>query len=145
MKDLSIIYTAYNEYLRSHFNYEGSLFDLLAHEIPKSDMIRHSRIWIDGFNGMAPQKINIVSALIHTAEEVTMTLQMDRPEDAAENTTFLRPYKLYEDLSLRERHSDFTTLTEKSASILPAFLRWMNPSLPDALFPARFPRRKRAP
>ena len=76
-------------------------------------MIRHSRIWIDGFNGMAPQKINIVSALIHTAEEVTMTLQMDRPEDAAENTTFLRPYKLYEDLSLRERHSDFTTLTEK--------------------------------
>ena len=113
MKDLSIIYTAYNEYLRSHFNYEGSLFDLLAHEIPKSDMIRHSRIWIDGFNGMAPQKINIVSALIHTAEEVTMTLQMDRPEDAAENTTFLRPYKLYEDLSLRERHSDFTTLTEK--------------------------------
>lgn len=34
MKDLSIIYTAYNEYLRSHFNYEGSLFDLLRTKSP---------------------------------------------------------------------------------------------------------------
>ena len=79
LADLSLLYKAYHDYLRMHFAYEGSLFDLLAREIPKSEKLRGSHIWIDGFNGMAPQKIRIVSALVHTAEEVTMTLQMDSP------------------------------------------------------------------
>lgn len=68
MKDLSLLYRAYHRYLKDHFDYQGSLFDLLAREIPKSPTLRSSRVWIDGFNGMAPQKIHIVYALLHTAE-----------------------------------------------------------------------------
>ena len=110
MTDVSLLYNAYHNYLKEHFSYEGSLFDLLAREIPKSEKIRNSRIWIDGFNGMAPQKIHIVSALIHTAKEVTMTLQMDSPEEAMENTNFSRPYHLYESLQRLERRSTSTVL-----------------------------------
>lgn len=111
MTDLSLLYRAYHQYLKDHFSYEGSLFDLLAREIPKSEKIKHARIWIDGFNGMAPQKINIVSALIHTAQEVTITLQMDSPEETMENPNFSRPFHLYNLLHQRERHSSSVTLT----------------------------------
>ena len=112
LSDLSLLYQAYHQYLKDHFSYQGSLFDLLAREIPKSEKLRHSRIWIDGFNGMAPQKINIVSALIHTAEEVTVTLQMDTPDEAAENTNFSRPFHLYSLLQEKERRSSAIHLTE---------------------------------
>ncbi len=111
--DLALLYRAYHEYLRAHFSYEGSLFDLLAREIPKSESIRRAHVWIDGFNGMAPQKIHIVSALIHTAKEVTMTLPMDRPEAAMGNPNFARPYQLYRQLQEAERHSDGVVLTEE--------------------------------
>lgn len=113
LADLSLLYKAYHDYLRMHFAYEGSLFDLLAREIPKSEKLRGSHIWIDGFNGMAPQKIRIVSALVHTAEEVTMTLQMDSPEEAAENPNFARPYQLYSQLQGAIRHSSSIVLTEE--------------------------------
>ncbi len=112
MADLALLYKAYHDYLRTHFSYVGSLFDLLAREIPKSEKLRYSRIWIDGFNGMAPQKINIVSALIHTAQEVTVTLQMDSPEETLGNPNFYRPFHLYEQLQQRERSSSALVLTE---------------------------------
>lgn len=112
LEDLHLLYRAYHAYLKDHFDYEGSLFDLLAREIPKSSFLRSSRVWIDGFNGMAPQKIHIVSALIHTAEEVTMTLQMDSPEEAADNPNFARPFRLFSLLSREEGHTTSVTLRE---------------------------------
>ena len=112
MADLALLYGAYHRYLKDHFSYEGSLFDLLAREIPKSPTLRSSRVWIDGFNGMAPQKIRIVSALVHTAKEVTMTIQMDKPEEAVENPNFARPWQLFSLLSRQEGASSSTLLTE---------------------------------
>lgn len=111
MGDLSLLYGAYHRYLKDHFAYEGSLFDLLAREIPKSPTLKEARVWIDGFNGMAPQKIRIVSALVHTAEEVTMTIQMDKPEEAVENPNFARPFQLYRLLS-RQEGGDAVLLSE---------------------------------
>lgn len=112
MKDLSLLYRAYHQYLKDHFSYEGSLFDLLAREIPKSPSIKHARVWIDGFNGMAPQKIRILSALIDTAEEVTMTLQMDNPSEAVMNPNFAYPYHLYTEVLQVSRRSSSVTLTK---------------------------------
>ena len=112
MADLSLLYKAYHQYLKDHFSYEGSLFDLLAREIPKSAALRNAKVWIDGFNGMAPQKIRIVSALIDTAREVTMTLQMDRPSDAVLNPNFARPYHLYTQLLQLSKKAESLTLTK---------------------------------
>lgn len=112
LSDLHLLYQAYRTYLKDHFAYEGSLFDLLAREIPKSRMIRDARIWIDGFNGLVPQKIRIVSALIRTARDVTVTLPMDSPEEAAHNGNFARPMQLYRQILQEERHADSVVLKE---------------------------------
>lgn len=112
LSDLSLLYRAYHAYLKEHFRYEGSLFDLLAREIPKSAMIREAKIWIDGFNGMVPQKVRIVSALIRTARDVTITLPMDAPEEAAANPNFARPLHLYRQILKEEGHADSAVLRE---------------------------------
>lgn len=112
LADLSLLYKNYHDYLHIHFSYEGSLFDLLAAEIPKSETLRRSRVWIDGFNGMAPQKIRIVSALIRTAEEVTFTLPMPNAQEGFSNETFARPANLYTFLSEKEPHFDSVTLPD---------------------------------
>lgn len=111
LHDTALLYKAYHDYLRVHFQYEGSLFDLLAKELPRSPSVKNSRIWIDGFNGLAPQKIQIVDALLKTAREVTITLQMDPPEQSVSNPNFARPYRLYSQLSEKEGHSDALILT----------------------------------
>ncbi len=137
--DLALLYRAYHDYLRSHFSYEGSLFDLLAREIPKSESIKQAHVWIDGFNGMAPQKIHIVSALIHTAKEVTMTLPMGAPEEAAGNPNFARPYQLYTQLLEAERRSDGVTLTEEKRFRSPALLALSRSFFAARSLPADFP------
>lgn len=112
LADLSLLYKNYHDYLHTRFSYEGSLFDLLAGEIPKSEILRRSRIWIDGFNGMTPQKIRIVSALIRTAEEVTFTLPLPDAKEGLSNEIFARPANLYALLSEEEPHFDSVTLPE---------------------------------
>lgn len=137
LADLSLLYKAYHDYLRMHFAYEGSLFDLLAREIPKSEKLRGSHIWIDGFNGMAPQKIRIVSALVHTAAEVTMTLQMDSPEEAAEIRT--SPGRISSTASCRVRSAipPPSCSRKKNASAPATFLSWRAISLNATHAPAR--------
>lgn len=101
LSDLACLFGAYHDYLRSHFHYQGNVFDLLTKNIPRSAFIRESRIWIDGFNGMTPQEADAVSALISAARDVTVTLPMDAPGDAAGKTTFDRPYRLWRALVSR--------------------------------------------
>lgn len=111
LSDLSLLFSHYQAYLSSHFSYSGSIFDLLAEEIPKSKKIRESAVWIDGFNSMTPQKLQIVSALLQTAKQVTCTIQIDRADTSEE--IFDRPYRLYTAIASLERH--FSSITLKDA------------------------------
>ena len=112
LSDLSLLYGAYHEYLSSHFRYRGNMYDKLAADIPRSEALRKTRIWIDGFGGMTPQEIAIAAALIRTAPEVTVTLSMDPPEESARYPLFDRPYRLWQALSRAAGHASSVTLTE---------------------------------
>lgn len=112
LKDTCHLYSLYHQYLASHFNYQGSPYDLLIHEIPRSSLIASSEIWIDGFNGMTPQEVQIVYALIEHARQVTLTLSMDSPETAASLPVWNRPYHLYSMLMERYPGSYGTTLSQ---------------------------------
>ena len=112
LADLSLIFSAYHGYLRSHFRYRGSMYDKLAECIPRSRQIREARVWIDGYSGMTPQETAIVSALAAAAEEVTVTLPMDPPEESAGVPLFDRPFRLWETLSGEAGRTDAAVLTE---------------------------------
>ena len=109
LSDLSLLRHDYLSYLTAHFSYRGNRYERLAEDIPQSDAIRASKIWIDGFNGMTPQEIAVVSALIRTAKDVTVTLPMDAPETAALYPLFDRPYRLWK--ALTENTGSYTSET----------------------------------
>ena len=109
LSDLSLLWHDYLAYLSSHFRYRGNRYEKLAEDIPYSTVIRASKIWVDGFNGMTPQEIAVVSALIRTAQDVTVTLPMDAPETAALYPLFDRPYRLWK--SLAEKFGNYTKET----------------------------------
>lgn len=122
LHDLSLLYSAYRNYLKAHFAYQGSLYEVLTREIPHSQKIRQSCIWVDGFNGMTPQELTLLSALIQTARDVTVTLPMGRPEEAAlSGSLFERPYHMWEELTHRFGSS--------SAEILDHSYRFLQPVL----------------
>lgn len=112
LADLALLFSSYHAYLADHFQYRGSLYDKLAEDIPKSETLRRSAVWIDGFNGMTPQETAVVLALVRTAEDVTVTLPMDPPEEAARQPLFDRPYRLWAALSRAAGRSDRIVLTE---------------------------------
>ena len=111
LSDLALLFSSYRAYLRSHFQYRGNIYDKLAEDIPRSEMLRSSAVWIDGFNGMIPQELAIVSALVRTARDVTVTLPMDPPEEAARHTLFDRPYRLWKALADEAGRFGAVTLT----------------------------------
>lgn len=98
LADLAALRADYRDYLAGHFRYRGNVYDKLAEDIPRSRFLRDARVWIDGFNGMIPQELSVVSALVRTARDVTVTLPMDTPEEAAGNRLWSRPYRMWEAL-----------------------------------------------
>ena len=112
LTDLSVLLADFHSVLRTQYQYKGSLFDKLAEDIPRSAWLRDSVIWIDGFTGMTPQELAIAAALVRTARDVTVTLPMDRPGEAAQNPLFERPYRIWEVLQKAAGHSESQVLTE---------------------------------
>lgn len=108
LSDLALLLKRYHE---SPF-YGRNLFDLLAREIPKSKLLAGSRIWIDGFDGMTPQKVHLVSILVKTALDVTVTIPMDSPDEAEKNPNFAKPYLFYKLLSEKIKADSVDTLKE---------------------------------
>lgn len=144
LSDLALFYTAYRDYLRTHFSYEGSILDLLSREIHKSETLKRTRVWIDGFNGMPPQKMSVVSALIHTAPDVTVTIPMDSPDKAFGNPSFARPYHMYEMVASAAGHFDSVTLdtlhrflNEETLSLASHFFSAGTPSSPKQALPTK--------
>ncbi len=112
LADLSLLWHEYHAYLSAHFRYRGNPYDKLTADIPRSEMIRGAKIWIDGFNGMTPQEISAVAALIRTAKDVTVTLSMDPPREAADDPLFDRPFRMWKALAAEAGSHSSETLTE---------------------------------
>ena len=112
LSDLALLFAAYHQYLGSHFQYRGNMYDKLAEDIPRSIWLRNAHVWIDGFGGMTPQELSIVSAIVRTAADVTVTLPMDAAETAARYPVFDRPYRMWQALSRQAGTSSSVTLTE---------------------------------
>lgn len=114
LADLALLYGSYADYLKEHFSYRGSRLHVLAEEVPSSELIRSSRIWVDGFSGMTPQEISVLSALIETAEEVTVTLPMGSRENASSSgTVFARPLGLMNRLSEKYGQAESLLLEDR--------------------------------
>ena len=81
LKDLSILYKGYKEYIQGNYITIEENIDILIASISKSDILKGSVIGLDGFTGFTPiQEILLKELMIYT-ERVIVTLTADKKED----------------------------------------------------------------
>ena len=106
MHDIALIYRAFQDFLRDRFITTEGIFDLLAEEIARSEVVRGSVVVLDGFTGFTPSQYPLLRALLKYAERVCVTVTMDRKdadrvirkESYGEHRLFYTGYKTMETL-----------------------------------------------
>ncbi|MVO99454.1 PD-(D/E)XK nuclease family protein [Paenibacillus lutrae] len=84
MRDLQVIYSAFEEEISVRYlDGEGTLAKL-AEELGQSRYMQDARIWIDGFHGFTPQELRVVRELFRTSREISVSLCLNRPYYAGE-------------------------------------------------------------
>lgn len=81
LKDLQVLYKAFHAYLADQYITAEELLEVLCHTAERSEMIRRSRIVLDGFTGFTPIQNKLLQKLMQYAEKVTVTVTIDSRED----------------------------------------------------------------
>jgi len=77
LKDLALIYRDYCDFLKNGYIADEQTLDILCDKLEVSNVIRGSKVWIDGFYGFTPQEYSIIKKLLIYADTVTITLTID--------------------------------------------------------------------
>lgn len=77
LRDISLIYKDFENYLSSKYLDPDDYLSLLAEKLPHCDFIKGSSIWIDDFTGFTPQEYKVLEQLMKVAEQVSISLCLD--------------------------------------------------------------------
>ncbi|WP_127508172.1 helicase-exonuclease AddAB subunit AddB [Paenibacillus humicus] len=89
LHDLSLIYGALDGELAGLYMDDEDHLLHLAEGFGDCGSLRGARIWVDGFNGFTPNELSALGSMLRHAEQVTVTLCLDRPYDDG-----VRPHEL---------------------------------------------------
>lgn len=81
LKDLSVLYGAFTEYIRDHYITTEESMEVLARQISQSEKLRASVVAFDGFTGFTPVQLSVIEQLLGTAQQVIFTMTIDDRED----------------------------------------------------------------
>lgn len=79
LHDLKLIYDGFEEALSGKYLDSADYLTLLAESIERSDYLRDSEIYIDGFYSFTPQEQLVIAGLIKSCSRVSVALTLDRP------------------------------------------------------------------
>ena len=90
LKDISTIYSKYEESILGNYVDEDDILTMLANKISKSKMFDNSKIYIDEFSGFTEQEYHIIEEILKKANQVNITICTDslREENEPDNDIF---------------------------------------------------------
>jgi ATP-dependent helicase/nuclease subunit B len=77
LEDLHLIYNDLEAVLEDRFVDPDDYLNLLADRLAFSKAVRDGEVWVDGFSGFTPQEYRVLSAMLHSAGRVNVTLCTD--------------------------------------------------------------------
>ncbi|WP_313341440.1 helicase-exonuclease AddAB subunit AddB [Sedimentibacter sp.] len=77
IEDIAVIYKEIQKRTHDRFYDEEDKMELFISAVEKSDFIKNSIIWIDGFESFDMQRHNLIKELIKNAKSVTISLNME--------------------------------------------------------------------
>ncbi|HHW56835.1 MAG TPA: helicase-exonuclease AddAB subunit AddB [Clostridia bacterium] len=84
LKDLSLIYSKFEEALHQNYIDQEDELALLAVKIENSSQFEGAEFWIDGFTGFTPKQYRVIEKLLKKASRVNVTLTMDTSVDSSQ-------------------------------------------------------------
>lgn len=88
LQDICTIFEAFSHNLGSERIDRDDRSALLCEQIPKSDYLNRSLIWIDGFHTFSASDFKIIRALAEKADCLTLTLTLDADKNTADARAF---------------------------------------------------------
>lgn len=90
--DIKIIYLGFMDYIESQFLTNEQIIDVLIDKVKDSDYLRGANIWMDGFYGFTPQQYELITELLKYAENVTITLPLEKAPDFLDKLNDNNPF-----------------------------------------------------
>lgn len=81
LKDIAIIYNAFNQYISEEFITSEETLTLLANRVSDSRIIRDSVVVFDGFTGFTPVQYRLIQCLLGLTKRVIVSITMDADEN----------------------------------------------------------------
>ena len=81
LKDIQVMYQAFEEYLADKYITKEELLDVLSQMVAKSEILKNSVIELDGFTGFTPLQNKVLGEMLHHCQKVMITVTMDKRED----------------------------------------------------------------
>lgn len=77
LRDVSVLYRAFREYLSGHYMTGEEVLEVLVKELPFSVKLKNSVMLLDGFTGFTPVQIKVIRELLAVCREISVTVTMD--------------------------------------------------------------------
>ena len=87
LKDLGVLYQGFQKYIQDKFITTEETYDRLAAHLEKSDLVKKSVVVLDGFTGFTPVQNSVIEKLLLLAEEVIITITIDKKETKKQETS----------------------------------------------------------
>ena len=77
LQDMLVIYRGFQDYIENRFSTAEEILETLCKVLHRSEFIRNSRIYLDGYTGFTPVQYRIIGLLLKYAKEVTVSITVD--------------------------------------------------------------------
>ena len=80
LKDLTLVYESFREYLQDHYVTNEELLEVLLGVLPLSERLKGSVMVFDGFTGFTPVQVDVLRSLLGICRQIRVTVTMDPRE-----------------------------------------------------------------
>ena len=77
LEDISVIYKAFQEYIRDRYITTEEILDVLCRHLPESKLIRDSVSTLDGYTGFTPVQYRLLDLFLRYSRRVVVTVTVD--------------------------------------------------------------------
>ncbi|MFR1831589.1 MAG: PD-(D/E)XK nuclease family protein [Lachnospiraceae bacterium] len=81
LQDMLVIYKGFQDYIEDRFSTAEEILETLCTVLPKSEFIKNSSIYLDGYTGFTPIQYRIIGLLLQYTKNVTISITIDPNAD----------------------------------------------------------------
>lgn len=83
IKDLSLIYKKYEEYKRNKYTDENDVFQIMLDTVKHENFFLDKSVWIDSFTGFTSKELELITVMMRSCRNITVTLCTDLSGEAS--------------------------------------------------------------